>query len=253
MRAQRLSKRFFVLKSRKTALRAVRAVLTRQSLKREHWVLRDLTFEIGVGDRLALIGRNGSGKTTLLRILAGIYQKTSGELVVRGSPRALFSCTVGFRPELAVLDNLYLFGALHGVGRAILEPRERAILERTGLEQQAYSPLKELSTGQAQRLALAVFSQTTSDFLIFDEVIANVDHGFRLEFDGFFAALARSGRTLIMTSHDATVLRRHCRQAIWLHEGQLRRFGPVDEVIDEYEQSFGSGPVASTGPVLVRS
>jgi lipopolysaccharide transport system ATP-binding protein len=238
VRAGGLSKRFLVLNSERTLLRALRSLVTGGSLRREHWVLRQLTFEIRRGEKLALLGKNGSGKTTLLRLLTGIYEQTSGTLAIDGSPRALLSCHAGFHRELPVLDNVYLFGALHGIGRDVLTPREPAILELAELEHLAYAPLKQLSTGQVQRLAVSVFSQTATDFLIFDEVLGNVDPGFVRQTEAFFSSLARSDKTVIMTSHDASLLRKYCRTAMWLDGGRVRMLGPIDEVIDDYERSF---------------
>src|SRR5262249_16329079 len=161
--------------------------------------------------------RNGSGKTTLLRILAGIYQQTSGRLVVNGSPRPLFSCSTGFRQEFSVVDNIYLFGALHGLSRGVLRPLEQSLLEQTALTALASTAMKDLSLGQAQRLALAIFALTQGDFLILDEVaahIANVDRGFRLELEDYFERIATSSGALLMTSHDPLLLRRYCRTAL---------------------------------------
>jgi ABC-type polysaccharide/polyol phosphate transport system ATPase subunit len=239
VRADRLSKRFRVPAGRQTALRRLRALASGDSAARERWVLRDLSFEVRKGEKLALVGENGSGKTTLLRLLTGIYRKTGGTLVVRGQPTALFSCEIGFIRDLSVLDNVYLFGAVYGIGRDVLSPREPDVLERAGVEDLAHAPLRDLSVGQVRRLALSIFSQTASDFLLFDEVVANLDHGFLRESEQFFGSLVRSDRTVIMTSHDASILRKYCDRALWLDQGRARRIGPVDDVIDEYERSFG--------------
>src|SRR6266404_8070271 len=94
--AQGVCKRFWVLRRERTAFRLARALANGERLHWEMWVLRDLSFEIRKGEKLALIGKNGSGKTTLLRILSGIYDKTSGILVLPEAPRTLFGCEIGF-------------------------------------------------------------------------------------------------------------------------------------------------------------
>jgi ABC-2 type transport system ATP-binding protein len=228
VRADRLSKRFSLITSKRSTLRTLLALVGGEPLQREHWVLKELTFEIQPGDKLALIGRNGSGKTTLLRILTGIYRQTAGSLVLTRRAGALLDCSSGFQRELSVLDNLYLFGALRGIGREILQPREQSILELAELEEFAHTPLKDLSLGQTRRLALSVFSQTRSDFLVFDEVLTNLDPGFRHKAGAFFGALANS----------SSFLRTYCTKALWLEDGRLRRAGPLAEVLDEYEASF---------------
>jgi ABC-type polysaccharide/polyol phosphate transport system ATPase subunit len=253
VRAEGLSKRFQLITGRKTALQALRALLRRESFARQHWVLHDLSFTIQKGEKLALIGKNGSGKTTLLRILTGILEQTSGTLELDGAPTALFQASIGFLQDLPVVDNIYLFGAVYGIPRRVLAPGEREVLRLAGLEHLAAAPFKELSLGQGQRLALSIFAQTTNDFLIFDEVFANVDLGFLRASAGFFASLARSDRTVIMTSHDSAFLRKHCQTALWLDEGRLRRYGTVDDVIAEYEWSFLEPSPESAAPGVGRA
>jgi homopolymeric O-antigen transport system ATP-binding protein len=247
-RAEHLGKRFHVLRSERTVLRALRALARGDSLRRELWVLADVSFEIARGAKLALVGRNGSGKTTLLRLLSEIYAPTRGRLEVADRPRSLFSCSVGFATELSVSDNVTLFGAVHGVRRARLLERRHDILERAGLETLAHVPLKDLSTGQVQRLALTVFAETDAEFVILDEVIGNVDTGFLREADRFFRALARSRKTVIMTSHDASFLGEYCDQALWIDGGRVRAHGTFREVMADYERSFDRRPTPSPSP-----
>jgi ABC-type polysaccharide/polyol phosphate transport system ATPase subunit len=244
VRCERLGKRFLVLRSQRTALRALRAFIGGEPLRREMWVLRDLSFEIARGEKLALLGRNGSGKTTLLRLVAGILEPTCGRITVRGNPRPLFSAEVGFMSELSVVENVFLFGAVHGMDRRALGPRLPEILKTTGLEALAHVPMKDLSTGQVQRLALAVFAESDSDLVILDEVIGNVDHGFLRAADRYFSALAASTRTLIMTSHDTSFLRAYCSSALWIEDGAVRLHGPFESVVREYEASFDEDAAA---------
>jgi ABC-type polysaccharide/polyol phosphate transport system ATPase subunit len=105
-----------------------------------------------------------------------------------------------------------------------------------------HTPLKDLSMGQVQRLALSIFAETTERFLIFDEVLGNVDRGFARTADAYFRLLAQSGRTLVMTSHDPVFLGAYCARAIWIDGGRVRRDGPFDEVMRAYEQSFEDDP-----------
>jgi ABC-type polysaccharide/polyol phosphate transport system ATPase subunit len=223
-----------VLKQQRTTFRVLRALVMRQALKRELWALRDLSFDVSEGEKLALVGKNGSGKTTLLRVLTGIYERSAGDLRIVGEPKALFKFWIGQNADLSVVDNIYLFGAVHGMGRDFLTPRLEEILDDAGIQATRFSPLRDLSLGQRQRLALAVFFQTPADFMIFDESLAYVDQGFARRCEAFFQSVADSPRTIIMTSHDHEFLRRHCRRALWLDEGAIRRDGPAAEVIDAY-------------------
>jgi ABC-type polysaccharide/polyol phosphate transport system ATPase subunit len=236
--ARGVSKRFMLVTRHRSVLRVLRALLGGQPLVREHWVLRDLSLDIRHGEKVALLGRNGAGKSTLLRILAGIYASTSGSLVLGAVPQALFSAGVGFERELTVLDNMYLFGAVHGLSRPAMRRRTETILKMADIEHLAYARLRDLSVGQVQRLAFSIFIQNESRFLIFDEALGNVDLTFARKGDAYFEALARSDKTLLMTSHDMDFLRRCCQRAVWLDGGAIRLDGPFEEVAAAYEQEL---------------
>lgn len=234
LEARNLSKRFTVMMRQRTTLRAVRALLGREPLTRQLWALRDVSFSLARGDKVALIGRNGSGKTTLLRLLAGIIEPSAGSLRVEQQPLVMFKFWIGQNAELPVVDNIYLFGAVCGMGRGDLRPIIADVLQRAGLAELGYAPLQDLSIGQRQRLAWSIMFSASADFLIFDETLAHLDQEFARECDAFFARLADTSTTVILTSHDAGFLRRHCRRALWLDEGRLRMEGPAGAVIDAY-------------------
>jgi len=245
VRVEHLGKRFMIPRTHRTTLRALQATLRGEPLRSELWVLQDVSFEIATGTCTALIGRNGSGKTTLLRLLAGIIEPTTGILDVRDAPRPLFSTSVGFVRELSVADNVYLFGAVHGMQRRQLAPRHADIVRAAGIEHLTHAALKDLSMGQVQRLALSVFAETSDRFLVFDEVLGNVDRGYARRADRFFRSLGESGRTVVMTSHDAQFLRAYCPRAIWIDAGQVRMDGPFDDVMREYERACDEDDVAA--------
>ena len=238
VRARGLMKHFRVLRRQRTVLRALRALTDPSILRRDLLALDDVSFDVAAGEKVALVGRNGSGKTTLLRILTGIYERTWGELWMAAEARPLFSHTIGLAGELPVESNILLFGAMHGMDRAFLRPRVDTILDLAGLHELRFALLKELSTGQQQRLALSIFFQAPSPFLVFDEDLTNVDQGFLRTCERYFDELVSSDRTVVMTGHDSRWLRRYCRTALWLDGGRLRMHGPADEVLDAYDRSF---------------
>jgi ABC-type polysaccharide/polyol phosphate transport system ATPase subunit len=238
VKADNVSKRFYLRKSKKNFLRALRALIKGNRIKDELWILKDICFEIKKGEKIAVIGKNGCGKTTLLRILTGIYDKTSGGLQVKGNPICLFRSSVGSCSDLPVIDNIYLFGAVYGLERDFLRDKVDEILETSELSHLAFSPLKELSIGQQARFAFSVFFQVDSDFLVFDESLVSIDQGFVERCKTYFQDLLSSGKTVIMTSHDASFLKDYCKRALWIDEGRIRMSGEVGEVISEYERSF---------------
>jgi ABC-type polysaccharide/polyol phosphate transport system ATPase subunit len=201
-------------------------------------VLRDISFQIRAGEKVALVGRNGSGKTTLLRLLAGIYALDDGALEIAEPPCVLFDANVGTIPLLPVIDNVFLFAAVHGIDRALIAPQLEPLLQAAGLAALRLTPFRDLSKGQRQRFALSIFLQTRASFVIFDEALTNLDIGFLNECERYFGALKASSKTVLMTSHDAAFLRRHCDRALWLEQGRLKMDGTVNAVLDAYAQSF---------------
>ncbi|HNX81373.1 MAG TPA: ATP-binding cassette domain-containing protein [Candidatus Omnitrophota bacterium] len=237
IQASRVAKRFFVLKNKKTLFKTLKAFCQGKSLYEEFWVFRGLSFEITKGEKVALIGRNGAGKTTLLRLLSNIYDITEGELVVKKQPLVFLRLWVGLNGDLSVMDNIYLFGAVHGLERKFLDAKAEEILQIADLCHLRHVPFKELSLGQMQRLGMSVVFQTKNDFLIFDESVGNVDYEFMQKTDKYFAAIFSSEKTVIITSHEPSFLRRYCTRAIWIDKGGIRMDGAINAVLDEYEKA----------------
>lgn len=208
------------------------------SVHARHHVLRELSFEIRAGEKIALVGRNGSGKTTLLRLLAGIYVPDGGALHVYQMPCVLFDAHIGTHSLLSVTDNIFGFAAVHQIPRARIAPNVDRILEVAGLTDARATPFRDLSKGQRQRFALSIFLQSDAQFLIFDEALTNLDLGFLQECERYFAALKTGDRTMILTSHDSDFLRRHSERALWLENGVLKMDSATNTVMDAYEQSF---------------
>jgi len=231
----KLAKRFFVPTQKITAFRVFVSWVHRESLRREFLALQEITFSIAKGEKLAVIGKNGSGKTTLLRLLAGIYEKTSGEAVVYNQPNALFRWWIGFNGELSVIDNIYLFGAIYGMSRQNLKKYMGDILRLAELEDLRFASLRGLSTGQLQRLAFSIFIHVENDFLIFDESLAFVDQSFAQKCEAYFSRLCASEKTVIISSHDIDFLRKYCQKALWLEAGRIRMWGAAQQVLSAYD------------------
>lgn len=237
LQVDHVTKSFPVHKYNKNIQQTLRRWLNRSSRER-YPVLCELSFTIHHGEKVALVGRNGSGKTTLLRLLAGIYGLDSGSIRVDGQPCILFDSNVGTTPLLSTQENVFLFAALHEIDRACIAPRLDEILGLAGLEAHRHTPFRDLSKGQRQRFALAVFLQTQARIVMLDEALANLDIGFVQQCDQYLAALKASDKTVVMTLHDSAFLRRHCDRALWLEKGRIEMDGDINTVINAYERSF---------------
>jgi len=237
VRAENVTKHFRLLRSQRTLLLAVKAFLARKSLHMSYPVLENLSFEIRRGEKIALLGTNGAGKSTLLRLLAGILEASGGTLKIPQESSGVFAGETGLYLELSVIDNIPVFGAIHGVPRAVLKRKEEEILAVAGLGELRYALTKELSSGQRRRLALSIFFQCDHEFMILDEALTHVDAAFSKKCEEQLAKWTAEGKTFVVVSHDLTFLRRHCTRALWVSDKRLKMNGPVDEVVAAYERA----------------
>jgi ABC-type polysaccharide/polyol phosphate transport system ATPase subunit len=210
----------------------------------EFWALRDLTFTIGEGERVGIVGANGAGKSTLLRLLARIYPATTGTLGVRGTVAPLIEMGAGFNPELSGADNILLNGAMLGMGRREMQQKVDAIFEFTGLRQFADLPLKYYSSGMYMRLAFAIATEVDPDILLIDESLNVGDAAFVERAKARLLNLLDRTKAVVLVSHDTDALRELCFRGLWMRQGQIVADGPIDEVIDAYlaEAAAASAP-----------
>lgn len=216
---------------------------------REIWALRDLSFVVGQGEALGVIGANGAGKTTLLKILARITEPTTGISRTRGRAGALLDVGTGFHPELTGKENIFLNAAILGMSRRDVRKRYPEIVEFAGLERFLDTPLKRYSWGMYLRLAFAVAAHVEPDIVIVDEVLAVGDARFRQRCLEKMSEFGREGRTVVFVSHDLGSIVQLCRRTIWLEQGRIEVDGPSEEVVQRYFRgAVGTVPRADFEP-----
>lgn len=147
--------------------------------KDEFWVLKDINFELKKGDSLGIVGFNGAGKTTLTRLITGAYLPTVGKVIMRGKVAALFAVTGGMDPLFSGRENIYLRGAILGMGREEVDEKMGEIIAFSELEEFIDAPFGLYSSGMKQRLGFAVSIATEPDIIIIDEGLAVGDLAFR--------------------------------------------------------------------------
>jgi ABC-type polysaccharide/polyol phosphate transport system ATPase subunit len=202
------------------------------------WALREVSFDIGHGEILGVIGRNGSGKSTLLKILARITEPTVGRAEVRGRVGSLLEVGTGFHPELSGRENVYVNGAILGMRRAEIARKFDEIVAFSDLDRFIDTPVKHYSSGMHMRLAFAVAAHLEPEILLVDEILAVGDLAFQKKCLGKMDDVSRQGRTVLFVSHQMNQLRRLCGHCLWLESGRAVRSGPTAEVIHHYEASF---------------
>ena len=200
----------------------------------EFWALRDVNLEMSKGERIGVLGLNGAGKSTLLRLLARIYTPTQGSLNVRGSVAPLIEMGAGFNPELSGFDNILLNGAMLGIKPREMRKRVDGIYEFTGLREFADLPLKYYSSGMHARLAFAIATEVDPEILLIDESLGVGDVVFVDRAKERIRKLLERSNLVVIVSHDLSSLQSMCNRGVWMHEGQVRADGPIDEALGSY-------------------
>ena len=208
-----------------------------QGSQEEFYALRDVSFEIKQGDRVGIIGRNGAGKSTLLKILSRITEPTSGRIEITGRVASLLEVGTGFHPELTGRENIFLNGAILGMGREEIRRKFDEIVDFAEVERFLDTPVKRYSSGMYVRLAFAVAAHLEPEILIVDEVLAVGDAQFQKKCLGKMEEVGKEGRTVIFVSHNMTALKSLCSRAIWLNAWQVMDDGETDKVVTNYLQN----------------
>ena len=203
---------------------------------KEFWALKDVTFELGQGDRLGIIGRNGAGKSTLLKILSRITEPSGGSARIRGRVASLLEVGTGFHPELTGRENIFLNGAILGMTKAEITRKFDEIVDFAEVEKFLDTPVKRYSSGMYVRLAFAVAAHLEPEILIVDEVLAVGDAQFQKKCLGKMEQIGHDGRTIIFVSHNVHAVRKLCTHAVLLEAGRLTAFGLSMPVTDLYFQ-----------------
>lgn len=187
----------------------------------QFWALKDVSFSIQQGEVVGVIGRNGAGKSTLLKLLSRITEPTSGRAVLRGRVASLLEVGTGFHPELSGRENIFLNGAILGMGRSEVSSKFDEIVEFAGVEQFIDTPVKRYSSGMYVRLAFAIAAHLEPEILIVDEVLAVGDASFQRRCLGKLQEVSKSGRSIIFVSHSMEAIRRICDRVIVLSKGSV--------------------------------
>ncbi|MCU0242440.1 MAG: ABC transporter ATP-binding protein [Vicinamibacteria bacterium] len=206
-------------------------------------VLDDVSFAVERGETLGIMGRNGCGKSTLLKILAGIYRPDSGTVRVGAPLVPILDLGVGWNGELDAIDNILILGTVMGLGLREAQASVDEILAFADLARFAKLQLKHYSSGMAARLAYATAFQAVRDILVLDEIFAVGDQGFRLRCEARYRELHAAGHTIILVSHDPSLVAKFCDRALLIDQGRVIGDGPAGEVANSYWKLMEREPV----------
>jgi lipopolysaccharide transport system ATP-binding protein len=198
------------------------------------WALRDVSFSVGRGETLGLVGRNGAGKSTLLRILGQVTDPTEGRATIVGRIGSLLEVGAGFSADLSGRENIAMLGAILGMRRREIQARFDDIVAFSEVESFIDAPVKYYSSGMYLRLAFSVAAHLDTEVLLLDEALAVGDQRFRERCLTKIRELAFAGRTVIFVSHDAGSMARLCERALLIEHGRVVFEGATDDAMRQY-------------------
>lgn len=203
-------------------------------------LLDGLTFDVGEGDRVAILGRNGAGKSTLLRVLNGVYQPTQGSIQVSGTRQALLNIALGFNGEATVKENVLLRGSAMGVSAAYLMEQVDEILEFAGLVEKTNHLLRTLSSGQRMRLGFAISTAVQHDIILMDEWVGTGDADFMAKAKDRLLSRMGGSKIVMLASHSTGLLRDVCNKGIVLERGRLLFDGDIVSALKFYHEQLAA-------------
>ena len=219
----------------------IRALQNRVTYE-EHLAVHGVSFEVRHGEALGLIGPNGAGKSTLLKLIARVLPPSAGRVRVWGRVAPLLDYGAGFHPDLTGRENLYLNGTLLGLSHRTLDDAYDRIVDFAELRDLIDAPVRTYSSGMVARLGFAIATEQRPDILLLDEVLAVGDRAFQAKCTERFKAFRAGGTSLVLVSHEMTLVTNTCERVAWIDHGALRQIGPAAEVVAAYTQREPAGP-----------
>jgi lipopolysaccharide transport system ATP-binding protein len=209
-------------------------MLGTRNYHRDFWALREVSLTVERGTTLGVVGNNGSGKSTLLQLIAGITPATTGRVAVNGRVSSLLELGAGFNPEFSGRENVELYGVVLGMTREETAARLPAIEAFAGIGEFIDQPVKSYSSGMFVRLAFSAAIHVEPDILLVDEALAVGDIVFQHQCVRRIRELQEGGVTIVFVSHDMSMLRSLCTDAMLLNAGRVEAKGDPATIANLY-------------------
>ena len=209
--------------------------------KGRFWALRNVSFSVGQGEAVGLVGANGGGKSTLLKMIAGVLIPDEGTVSVHGGVAPLIEVTGGFVGDLTARDNISLTAGLHGLSRRAINEKFDEIVDFAEVGEFLDMPFRHFSSGMKVRLGFSVVTSLDEPVVLVDEVLAVGDRAFREKCYRRMEDMLSGGKTLFLVSHSENDLRRFCTRGLFPSRGELVADGPLEETLALYNEELDRG------------
>lgn len=210
--------------------------LTHKNYHRDFYALNGISFEVGKGETVGIIGTNGSGKSTILKIITGVLTPTTGEVKVSGVISALLELGAGFNMDYTGIENIYMNGTMMGFSRKEMDAKLKDILEFADIGDFVYQPVKTYSSGMFVRLAFALAINVEPEILIVDEALSVGDVFFQAKCYRRMEEIRSKGTTILMVTHDMGAIIKYCDRVVVLNKGNFIAEGEPGKMVDLYKK-----------------
>ena len=200
----------------------------------DFWALKDVSFNIGKGEVVGLIGSNGAGTSTLLKVVSGVMKPTKGKVKVKGVISPMIELGAGFDGNLTARENIYLNGAILGYSKEFLDDKFDDIVEFSELKDFLDVPVKNFSSGMTAKLAFSIATIVNPEILIVDEILSVGDIKFQEKSKKKMMEMIKGGTTVLYVSHSLESIKDLCTKVVWLEHGKVVKMGDTNKICDAY-------------------
>ncbi len=200
--------------------------------------LNNISLEINEREKIGILGPNGSGKTTLLKLLAGIYQPTSGKVEIVGKVCSMIDLGFGFHNDATGFENILISKVMQGESIKDITQIYNSVESFSNLGEYLDLPFRAYSSGMKSRLALSSALNNTPDILLIDEFFSTGDLNFTKKSRDKIEDIIDKSSIMLFASHDLDLIKKICTKAIYMKNGSVEFFGDVEKASDMYQTDY---------------